>query len=296
MLVGVLLLTGCGDTPHENPDKSNLPLRDSQPVILTPSADGRLTLGNEKVTIDYSNSTEGYVVANYIGSSSQVRFQISGPDRITYTHILHGGEEVFPLSAGSGTYNVSVYENIQDDQYAAVLMDSFDAQLRDDHIAFLYPSQYVWFDENTQAVKKGQELATGCHDDLEVVEQVYMYVKDNITYDEEKAKTVKSGYLPDVDDVLSSKTGICFDYASLMATMLRTQQIPTRLNVGYTGSGVYHAWLSVYIRNQGWVDGYICFDGEDWVLMDPTFAASFGTQKLQKYIGDNSNYILKYTY
>ncbi len=296
LLLAMLIFSGCGSTAHENPDKSSLPLRPSVPVVLIPTADGTKTFENAKVRIDYSNCSEGYIIAYYIGSSQKARLQISGPDRITYTYIMHGGQEVFPLPSGSGQYEISVYENIQDDQYAAILMESLEVSLKDDHSAFLYPSQYVWFDESTEAVKKGEELATGCHDDLEVVEKVYTFVKDNITYDEEKAKTVKAGYLPVVDDVLSSGTGICFDYAALMATMLRTQQIPTRLNVGYTGSGVYHAWLSVYITDTGWVDGYIQFDGKDWVLMDPTFAASFGSERLQKYIGDNSNYILKYTY
>ena len=50
------------------------------------------------------------------------------------------------------------------------------------------------------------------------------------------------GYLPDVDDVLASQTGICFDYAAVMASMLRCERIPTRLEVGYMGD-VYHAWM-----------------------------------------------------
>ena len=39
----------------------------------------------------------------------------------------------------------------------------------------------------------------------------------NISYDEEKARTVESGYLPDVDETLESGKGICFDYAALNA-------------------------------------------------------------------------------
>ena len=41
-----------------------------------------------------------------------------------------------------------------------------------------------------------------------------------------RLKIVKSGYLPDVDKVFTENTGICFDYAAVMATMLRTQAIP----------------------------------------------------------------------
>ena len=87
------------------------------------------------------------------------------------------------------------------------------------------------------------------------------------------AKTVTSGYLPNVDTILQSKKGICFDYAAVMATMLRTQGIPTKLVVGYAGSA-YHAWVSVYINEIGWIDNIFYFDGKSWVRMDPTFASS----------------------
>ena len=69
----------------------------------------------------------------------------------------------------------------------------------------------------------------------------------NFTYDYDKAATVSSGYLPVVDTVLDSKTGICFDYAAVMASMLRSQNIPTRLEIGYAGDA-YHAWISVYVK------------------------------------------------
>ena len=63
--------------------------------------------------------------------------------------------------------------------------------------------------------------------------------------------------------------GICFDYASLMAALLRSQGIPTKLVVGYSGDA-YHAWISVYLDEIGWVDKIIEFDGKSWSLIDPT--------------------------
>jgi hypothetical protein len=77
--------------------------------------------------------------------------------------------------------------------------------------------------------------------------------------------------------------------------MLRTQQIPTRLEVGYAGS-TYHAWISVYLDDIGWVNGIIEFTGSDWSLMDPTFGASTGDKKLREFIGDGTNYTTKYIY
>ena len=71
--------------------------------------------------------------------------------------------------------------------------------------------------------------------------------------------------------------------------MLRSQDIPTKLVVGYT--------VDVYIKEMGWVDNFIYFDGVSWKLMDPTFASSGGnTDAVKQYIGDGANYRSKYSY
>ena len=104
-------------------------------------------------------------------------------------------------------------------------------------------------------------------------------------------------YLPVVDSILSSGKGICFDYAALMTAMLRAQNIPARLEIGYASGGIYHAWISVYLEQQGWVNGIIYFDGKSWKLMDPTFASSANSSKsVMKFIGNRSNYRTKYVY
>ena len=131
--------------------------------------------------------------------------------------------------------------------------------------------------------------------DLEVVSEIYNFMIKNVVYDHEEAASVQSGYIPDVDEVLSTKTGICLDYAALMTTMLRSQRIPTRMEIGYAGTA-YHAWLSTYIEDVGWVNGMIEFDGTDWSLMDPTFASNMKDKSLKDFIGDGSNYSVKYIY
>lgn len=95
------------------------------------------------------------------------------------------------------------------------------------------------------------------------MQAVFDFVTKNFSYDYELAKTVQSGYLPVVDRVLEGKKGICFDYAAVMCAMLRSQNIPCKLVVGYAGT-TYHAWINVYIDGVGWVDKVIYFDGESW--------------------------------
>ena len=182
--------------------------------------------------------------------------------------------------------------------YAEVLSAKVDAKLTDEFAPFIRPNQYVNYTDDSQALQvAADEIAkAGVTENLDKVGVIYDYVVNTLTYDTEKAKTVKSGYLPDIDKVLSEKKGICFDYASLMAAMLRSQGVPVKLVVGYTGE-IYHAWLNVWSEEDGWVDGLIYFDGKDWKLMDPTFASS-GRQSsaIMKYIGNGANYKAKYLY
>ena len=267
--------------------------RDNTPVVLTGQADGTVTYGSESVTIDASHISEGYIMVSYTGTNEKVKLQITGPDEVVYTYDLHGDYETFPLTAGSGSYTVGVFENIEGTSYSTLFTQTIDVKIDDEFGPYLYANQYVNFDGDSKVVEKAEELSKPCNDDLEVIEQVYNYMISNFTYDYDKAESVQSGYLPDVDEVFEAQTGICFDYAAVMAAMLRSQRIPTRLEVGYAGD-VYHAWISTYIEEQGWVNGIIQFDGKNWELMDPTFAST--SSKPEDFITNTDEYITKFVY
>ena len=131
---------------------------------------------------------------------------------------------------------------------------------------------------------------------MEKVAAIYDYVVKNISYDDWKAETVRNGYIPDIDEVFRTGKGICFDYAALMTAMLRSQLVPAKLIVGYTG-GAYHAWINVWNDEDGWVTAAIYFDGQSWKRMDPTFASSEGqSEAIAQYIGNGANYTAKYQY
>lgn len=262
-------------------------------------APGTKTEKNTNATIDYSNASDGYVMIKWTGGGDKrVKALIKGPSGTTYQYNLplDGGYQTFPLSDGSGSYTVGVYQNTSGKEYITVLSASVSASLKDEFAPFLRPNQYVNFTPSSAAVAKAKELCQGLSDNLDKVEKVYLYVVENTTYDSVKAKNIQSGYLPDVDDTLNTHKGICFDYAALMAAMLRSQDVPVKLVVGYTGD-VYHAWLNVYSEDSGWIEGKIYFDGSEWKLMDPTFASSGnGSEAIMQYIGDGANYTAKYLY
>ena len=266
-------------------------------LVRIPTASGTVTYGNGTVSVDASNAQSGYVMVKYTGGVSKIKVQIT-KGGLTYTYDLNARNayEVFPLSEGNGTYSIKVFENVSGNQYSQAFSQDVSVSLVNQFEPFLYPNQYVNFSQGSAAVQKGAEVAASAGDALGVVNAVYNYVVNNMTYDTAKAASVQSGYLPNVDQVLASRTGICFDYAALMVSMLRSQDIPAKLVVGYTGSA-YHAWVNVYIAGVGWIDNYIYFDGTNWSLADPTFASTGGqSDAIKQYIGNGANYQQKYCY
>ena len=292
-----LLLGGCSGSSSASRKEHSGPPRDSTPKVLTPSADGVTVYQNDFASIDASNTSQGYVMVKYNGTNEKVKLQITCPDQSCYTYLIsdRGAYDTFPLTAGNGSYTLQVLENVAGDTYTVSLTQSINVSIEDEFLPFLYPNQYVNFHADSQAVSKGSDLAKDTYSDLDVVQNIYNYVIKNISYDTEKAQNVSYGYVPDVDDTLSSKKGICFDYAALMTSMLRSPNIPTKLEVGYSGDA-YHAWISTYIDDKGWVDDIIQFDGDTWQIMDPTLAATNDSAAVKKYVGDGSHYVVKYTY
>lgn len=265
-------------------------------TLLLPEASGTSVKQNGKAVIDYSNMADGYVMARFTASSEKrLAVQVAGPTT-TYTYYLTVGEwATFPLSDGNGNYKVTVLERVTD-KYAVVLSASIRVTLKDEFAPFLRPNQYVDYETAPKTIEKAAELTKGETEPLGKVEKIYNFVVETLSYDKGKAQTVKSGYLPVLDDVLAAKKGICFDYASLMAGMLRSQGVPCKLVVGYAGTA-YHAWINVWTEETGWIDGVIYFDGSAWQRMDPTFASSGkGSASIMKYIGDGSNYTVSYLY
>jgi transglutaminase-like putative cysteine protease len=220
-----------------------------------PEATGETVYNGSGVTIDASNASDGYLMVK-ASRKKKLKLRIAKGDG-TYTYDLPSGEyQVFPLQLGSGTYQVTVFEQVRGSQYAQLFAKKVKAALSDEYSYALYPSQYVPYDASYAAVAKSNELAKGLADDAAITKAVIDYVAGTVLYDHILAKTVQSGYLPDPDATLSQKKGICFDYAALVACMLRVQGIKCKLVIGYADK-YYHAWNEVLL-------------GDEWVRYDTT--------------------------
>lgn len=292
------LCCSCGKQGSDNHSTSSsgqtFSYEPGKTTVLMPEASGSVTAGDDLLTLDFSFADRGYFTG-ILKEAKKVNIQLTGPDGETYKYFMETPDvlTVFPFTAGDGAYLVLAFENVGNDQYASLFNYSLNVELTNEFLPFLYPNQYVDFSSDNQAVQLAGELSQDASTDLAALEVIYDYVISHITYDDDKAENVETGYLPDIDETLSSGKGICFDYAALTVAMLRSLSIPARLNIGYSGD-IRHAWVDVYIESIGWVENAIEFKGNEWKMMDPTFAAALNAKQAADYIGDGENYSLQY--
>nr|WP_312576774.1 transglutaminase-like domain-containing protein [Sedimentibacter sp.] len=228
--------------------------------------------------INASNCNDGYIKIKYLKPTTKNLKVIIENNSTKYTYDLNssGEYDAFPLQMGNGKYKIKVFENITDNKYSLKQSVDIDVKLNNTNSPFLVANKLVNFSGTSDVVKKAHELTEGIDDEIEKLDVIYNYIITNIVYDTEKAKNVKSGYVPDVDEILKSNKGICFDYASIMAAMLRSEGIPAKLVTGYSSNlSVFHAWNEVYTDETGWIVlNQMYFDGNQWNLMDSTIAST----------------------
>lgn len=244
--------------------------------------------------IDTSNASMGYICA--AGSSaSRLKFQVTkGGETYNYDLPNNGTPAVFPVNMGSGSYTLRIMQNTEGSNYVELDATNADIMLADEFSPFLISNIFCSYNGSSSCVSKARELTSSASNMGEAVKAICTWVAENVSYDTAKAEQLSngSGYVPNPDDTLSSKTGICFDYASLSAAMLRSVGIPTKIITGYVGQdNVYHAWIMVYIDGK-WQSAAFSVDRNTWSRCDVTFASTGST----KYTGDASAYTDKYTY
>ena len=243
--------------------------------------------GSGSVQVDLSCVNEGYFGV-YAESSSRMKLQVF-KDSDTFTYELKSGEpQLFPLQCGDGTYTIKVMENVSGNQYYELYSTSASVSLDDPLAPYVRPNAYADYDENSDCVKEAAKMASNSNSESDFVGQVYDYICKKVDYDYKEAETVGSDYVPDPDEVLDTGKGICFDYASLAASMLRSQGIPTKIIFGYVApDNLYHAWNMFYTEESGWTTVEFSVDPGDWSRVDLTFSANGSNAD---FIGDGTNY------
>lgn len=214
------------------------------------------TFGAKDVKIDTHDVEKGIVhISCETSNQESVKVLITkGKERYTYELNGEGRAETYPLQMGNGTYHVGILEKIKGNTYAFVENKPIEVSMKRTDQVFLASMQEINWNSSSAAVQKSTQLIGKAHSEENQFDLVYAFLIKNLTYDYAKIATLKPGYLPDVDLTLSTQKGICYDYSALLAAMIRSQGIPTKLVKGYTkNTDVFHAWNEVKINGQWWI-------------------------------------------
>ena len=299
LLVFSFCLFGCGDSAGKKAEAAKPATEKSKGSFKAAkfagaSFDKSSAGGSNGVKIDLSSVKKGYVGVS-AKASKRLKFQvIKGGDTYTYDISSKGKPSIFPLQLGNGRYVFKVMRNVSSNRYVKIYETSKTVKLANGFQPFLRPSDYVNYSKKSKCVQKAAEFAKSSTDSNDFVLKVYEYISANVTYDRDKASNVTTGYLPVPDETFETGKGICFDYASLAASMLRSQGIPTKVIFGYVSpDDLYHAWNMFYTKESGWITVEMKVEKKKWYRLDLTFSAN-GTDA--DFIGNGENYTDVYFY
>ncbi|NCB41951.1 MAG: transglutaminase domain-containing protein [Clostridia bacterium] len=216
---------------------------------------------SKQIGIEIENRALGIVSAYYENETDQrLKILVEKMGEKYYYDLNNTGKlENFPLQLGEGNYTVTLFENVSTNLYKKILSKSFFVDFNEANLTYLQSVQGIDWNGAILAIGTAGELIKDKSTDLEKVKAIYNYVVANVQYDYEKVNSITPEYLPDIDQTLRLKKGICYDFASTLAGMLRSVGIPTKLVKGYTANiNAYHAWNEIYI------DGV-------WVVVDASY-------------------------
>lgn len=232
--------------------------------------------------LNFDYAADGIVRVFYNNAQEKkMKLVIQKDDERYIYNVFNNAEFVnYPLQLGDGQYKVSLYENTTGTKYKKITSKYYNVVLEDKNNVYLQSILEINWKEDDESIilanqlvndaleAKKEGLAEEDQDQVtltekEIIDVIYEYVIDNISYDYDKIKGLDYSYVPNNDVTLEVGTGICYDYSSLLASMLRSQGIPTKMTKGYANtSNVYHAWNEIYLS-----------DEERWIVVDPTHDA-----------------------
>ncbi|MBB6216350.1 hypothetical protein HNQ80_002450 [Anaerosolibacter carboniphilus] len=233
---------------------------------------------NYPAVFDSSKSRLGIIGVNYGVGNKKVKLVVE-KGQAKYTYNLKGDKKIenFPLQLNDGNYKVSILENVSGSSYKIVAAANIDVKVEDKKNVFLNSIQLIEWNDSMKAIEKAKELTRNLDTDEEKIAAIHGYIVENIRYDYDKARNLNYDYLPVIDTTFATNLGICYDYSSLFAGMLRSVGIPAKLIKGYTKNAQgYHAWNEVYAN-------------EKWMIIDTTYDAQMKENKLKHTIYKNSS-------
>ena len=241
--------------------------------------------------IDISQTSNGIVSVTGTPGAKTVKVQISKEgEKLKYNYVYSStNQNIYPLQLGNGKYTITVLENKSGNEYMKLVSKTVNVTNISEKALYTSSIQLVDYKSSKDSIKEMKSLIASAKDENEKVLIIYDYLISHFDYDYEKANKITQGtttdYLPVIDSVYSAKKGICYDYASVLAGVLRSAGIPTKLQMGYSSDipNQYHAWNEIYV-------------GGTWFKIDATYDTQVKKANLEVNVKkpDNKFTVLKY--
>ncbi|WP_019850143.1 transglutaminase family protein [Desulfitobacterium sp. PCE1] len=220
---------------------------------------------SEVFAADYFNTSDigkGVIRITYDGGGKTKVMIQKEDEKYTYDINSSGKTESYPLQFGDGTYKISLLANTSGNSYKLIASKSVDVKITNPNSVYLTSIQTINWNVDSKAVAKAAELTKDIDDLGKKATVLWDYMVKNNSYDYNKLATLSTDYLPVIDQTLAEKKGICYDFSSLYAAMLRSQGKPAKLVKGYAPKNAagYHAWNEVYDESKG-----------QWIVIDTTY-------------------------
>lgn len=222
--------------------------------------------------IDVLTANQGYVTVGYVGSKpsfNRLKFQVrKGEQTYNYDFLPNEKPMRCPMNMGNGLYLMRIMERVEGSQYAQIAAVERQVKLISPKVPYTIPTVFCDYAVPGPCTRSVRQVSAGCKTELDVLKAVTEWVAGYVSYDYVKAGRLSggTGYVPDPDATLHERKGICFDYASMEAAMLRSMDIPCKVVTGYVNGSTYHAWVSAYVNGK-------------WRRRDPTFMSVLSKSK-----------------
>ncbi len=222
--------------------------------------------------IDISKAEDGLlIIKNIKDTGKRMRLQITlGEEKYVYEIRSDKEQEEYPLQMGNGEYTAKVLQNIVDARYKVITTKNFKVNIKDANCVFLHSIQPIHWKDEMDPMVFAKEIMDSNKKDIDKIKEIYQHMIKNYKYNWSVYNKLPTTYVPDIQVTYKSKMGICYDYSSLTASMLRSMGYPTRLVKGYsTKVNGYHAWNEVFINNE-------------WIIVDTTVDSSIKAPVFRK--------------
>lgn len=227
---------------------------------------------------DLSDSKEGLLKVTYTNTENKkIKIMIQKDQEKSFYDLNNFSQ--YPLTFGNGEYVFAILENIDGNKYKNISTKKNNITISNPLKVYLNQSQMLNWNKDMNAIKKAKDLTEGMTTNREKAFAIYNYIVQNFTYDHNKAENLSKSYTPKAEDTFNSQSGICSDFASLYAVMLRSVDVPTKYLMGNKNDiEAYHAWNQVYLEDSG-----------EWITVDTTYDITLFQNNMEYSFEKDSN-------